>query len=435
MNDKTMGQRIAQCRRDQKLSQEALGDQMGVSRQAISKWEADAAVPEIDKLIALSRLFGVSVGWLLGVEENSPRQEEELTDTQLKMVEEIVKRYQPAREAGKKKSHWEFGIPLLAVALAAAALIFSFARKDDDPAANSEQLSSLQASYSGIQGQLSDISARLDALEDASLERLLLNYQFHFDGVDQAGNTIFVTGSAENEAAGMVVSSMDVPTAVISFTAVPRQHSDADTAFLTVTVGGAEIQKADCQWNGTTYTGKLNLLISDGYEVVFTVCHADGTQECQILENPNVMELAQSLTIQLDVEEAGNVRYTRCEDHDELEFTDFAVDCCAPALNADADWESFGFALYLNGEEWKRDERNDHDPEIIGADGFSFYSADSVFEIPTLQEGDRLELRVYAALENGVSAEKTAAIWVYTNGALEQQTLDGTAAQINRFGF
>lgn len=280
MNDKTMGQRIARCRRDQNLSQEALGDQMGVSRQAISKWEADAAVPEIDKLIALSRLFGVSVGWLLGVEENSPRQEEELTDTQLKMVEEIVKRYQPAREAGKKKFHWEFGIPLLAVALAAAALIFSFARKHDDPAANSEQLSSLQASYSGIQGQLSDISARLDALEDASLERLLLNYQFHFDGVDQAGNTIFVTGSAENEAAGMVVSSMDVPTAVISFTAVPRQHSDADTAFLTVTVGGAEIQKADCQWNGTTYTGKLNLLISDGYEVVFTVCHADGTQEC-----------------------------------------------------------------------------------------------------------------------------------------------------------
>ena len=38
MNDKTMGQRIAQCRRDQKLSQEALGDQVGVSRQAITKW-------------------------------------------------------------------------------------------------------------------------------------------------------------------------------------------------------------------------------------------------------------------------------------------------------------------------------------------------------------------------------------------------------------
>ncbi len=65
----TIGQRIADCRKKLGLSQEALGEKMGVSRQAISKWEADGALPEIDKLIALSRLFEVSVGWLLGVEE------------------------------------------------------------------------------------------------------------------------------------------------------------------------------------------------------------------------------------------------------------------------------------------------------------------------------------------------------------------------------
>ena len=55
----TMGQRIAQKRKEQGLSQEGLGEQLGVSRQAIYKWESGAAVPEIDKLIALSRLFGV----------------------------------------------------------------------------------------------------------------------------------------------------------------------------------------------------------------------------------------------------------------------------------------------------------------------------------------------------------------------------------------
>ena len=65
----TIGQRIAQKRKEQGLSQEALGDRLGLSRQAIYKWESDAALPEIDKLVALSRLFGVSVGWLLGVEE------------------------------------------------------------------------------------------------------------------------------------------------------------------------------------------------------------------------------------------------------------------------------------------------------------------------------------------------------------------------------
>ena len=58
----TIGQRIAQKRRELSLSQEALGAELGVSRQAIYKWESDAAVPEIDKLITLSRRFGVSVG-------------------------------------------------------------------------------------------------------------------------------------------------------------------------------------------------------------------------------------------------------------------------------------------------------------------------------------------------------------------------------------
>ena len=60
----TIGQRIAQKRKELGLSQEALGSKLGVSRQSIYKWEADSALPEVDKLIALSRLFGVSVGWL-----------------------------------------------------------------------------------------------------------------------------------------------------------------------------------------------------------------------------------------------------------------------------------------------------------------------------------------------------------------------------------
>ena len=45
-----MGQRIAYKRKELALSQEALGEALGVSRQAIYKWESDAALPEIDKL-------------------------------------------------------------------------------------------------------------------------------------------------------------------------------------------------------------------------------------------------------------------------------------------------------------------------------------------------------------------------------------------------
>ena len=49
----TVGQRIAQKRKELGLSQEALGDRLGVSRQSIYKWESDSTLPEVEKLIAV----------------------------------------------------------------------------------------------------------------------------------------------------------------------------------------------------------------------------------------------------------------------------------------------------------------------------------------------------------------------------------------------
>lgn len=65
----TLGQRIQFHRTRLEFSQEGLGDKLGVSRQAVSKWEADGAVPDTDKLIALSKLFGITLNELLQVEE------------------------------------------------------------------------------------------------------------------------------------------------------------------------------------------------------------------------------------------------------------------------------------------------------------------------------------------------------------------------------
>lgn len=105
----TVGQRIAQKRKELGLSQEALGEQLGVSRQSIYKWESDTVLPEVEKLIALSRMFSVSVGWLLGEEDAETGEEgpaPELTDTQLAMVKEIVDQYldrlgrRPSRPGG-----------------------------------------------------------------------------------------------------------------------------------------------------------------------------------------------------------------------------------------------------------------------------------------------------------------------------------------------
>ena len=73
----TLGQRIQELRKQNNLSQEALGEKLGVSRQAISRWEMDGAVPEVDKLIAMGRLFGVDLNDLLQVAQPGPAEEGE----------------------------------------------------------------------------------------------------------------------------------------------------------------------------------------------------------------------------------------------------------------------------------------------------------------------------------------------------------------------
>ena len=65
----TLGQRIQELRKQKGLSQEGLGEKLGVSRQAVSRWEMDGAVPEVDKLVAMAKLFGVSLDQLLTGEE------------------------------------------------------------------------------------------------------------------------------------------------------------------------------------------------------------------------------------------------------------------------------------------------------------------------------------------------------------------------------
>ena len=61
----TIGEKITNMRNSLDLSQEALADKLSVSRQSVSKWETDQAQPQIDKILQLCELFGVSTDELL----------------------------------------------------------------------------------------------------------------------------------------------------------------------------------------------------------------------------------------------------------------------------------------------------------------------------------------------------------------------------------
>ena len=60
----TLGQRISRYRKELHISQEELGARLGVSRQAVSKWETDLSAPDMNNLLALAREFGVSLAEL-----------------------------------------------------------------------------------------------------------------------------------------------------------------------------------------------------------------------------------------------------------------------------------------------------------------------------------------------------------------------------------
>lgn len=79
----TLGERIIKLRNTKGISQDTLALALGVSRQSVSKWETDASVPELDKLIKLSKYFEISLDELVqsqmgseGAELSSPKTSE-----------------------------------------------------------------------------------------------------------------------------------------------------------------------------------------------------------------------------------------------------------------------------------------------------------------------------------------------------------------------
>ena len=72
-----LSDRIQYLRKARGISQEGLADQLGVSRQAVSKWESEQSMPDLDKIISMSDYFEVTTDYLLKGAEPVVQKEEE----------------------------------------------------------------------------------------------------------------------------------------------------------------------------------------------------------------------------------------------------------------------------------------------------------------------------------------------------------------------
>lgn len=405
MDDMTMGRRIAEQRKRIGLSQEALGEKMGVSRQAISKWEADGAVPEIDKLIALSKLYGVSVGWLLGVEAQPEKQRDELTESQLKMVEEIVKRYQPPKS---KIPLYNFLVVLVAVIGIVALCVSSWLFDAPSGKDYSSRIANLEAYYNGIDSQLASLFSRIDDLSSAAekANSPLTGYQFYLE------------------------PNADRKVLTVTVEAVPRTWTGSDAATLYVRQNGAYYTSASFQWDGSAHLATVEVAYDNGYEYWMTLQTGPDQRETIQLHNTAAQNPQKEYAITCEVT-VGTSRYDQFSQS--LNLSDFEVHLRQPYISARADgqWEYAEWVLYhIQGDQREAVHTK---PILYGKeDNFteSWGYLNEGFPLPELQDGDGLELWCRAGLTNGLSASTLACSWACVDGELIQSVPVNVAEKV-----
>lgn len=102
-----LANKIIELRKKAGWSQEELADRLGVSRQAVSKWEGAQSVPDLERIIAMSSLFGVSTDYLLKDElegENPAPTEENVSSLRQVSMEEANEYLRLVRENAKPVS-------------------------------------------------------------------------------------------------------------------------------------------------------------------------------------------------------------------------------------------------------------------------------------------------------------------------------------------
>lgn len=272
----TIGQRIAELRKQNNLSQEALGEALGVSRQAISKWESDAALPEIDKLIALSKRFGVTVGWLLGVEEGAHSAPEEdqaaAADTERGPTEaEVLERYLASLPQKKPISPGRKKRLTLAGVLVAVCLVVMFVRISS----LQDQLGQVNSQVANLSNQLVGVQSQLSGLSDAVSQQVQSALEQEYG----------ITASWE-----LTLEGADYPNGVadLSFCSVLREPVEnvEDVTVYAVDVRGNCVIPEEENWDAGlgTYTARLRVPLEDGvsYYLVahdIRVCLADEDHE------------------------------------------------------------------------------------------------------------------------------------------------------------
>ena len=85
-----LSENLKKIRKDNNFSQEDLAEKLGVSRQAISKWESGVAYPEMDKIIQIAKMFNINIDDLLKNDIRESKNEKEKKNSINKCIDDFL---------------------------------------------------------------------------------------------------------------------------------------------------------------------------------------------------------------------------------------------------------------------------------------------------------------------------------------------------------
>ena len=86
----TLGEKLKSCRTKKKLSQEKVAELVGVSRQAVTKWENNQTVPNSNNLITLASIYGISLDELVTEKQEEEKNENPMLRSNLILLAIIL---------------------------------------------------------------------------------------------------------------------------------------------------------------------------------------------------------------------------------------------------------------------------------------------------------------------------------------------------------
>lgn len=259
----TLGRRIQEGRKAAGLSQEALGEQLHVSRQAVSKWEADAAIPELENLIAMSRIFGMTVGQLLGVEPEQPEaagvpeQNPEnggLTEKELAAAEAIAAKYAETAQRCRRPQWSKRGRRIAAAVTAVLALTAGLLVK--------RQLDAFDQRFREVQREINRVESSVSS-QVASLTAQMSNILDEKNSILSSFQTVVTDFDGEAQ------------TVTLRVTAAPKEWTDTTTASFTAALSDGRQFTAEAEGQNGSFTAE-GFVVPMDHAIQLSVTLLDG---------------------------------------------------------------------------------------------------------------------------------------------------------------